>query len=549
MSQRWSSILPQPGESHAELARYSLTYLSCENIRCVKVSRDHEESTDRFEMHLKNWSFLAYASTHWWQHLHASVWTSCTKPGSSRSGCVSNRIETIQTLLRFVTLQRFTVHWLQIFGYLRFNNADFSSFNMIGEIAGAFQHVDSDQDFEALWSWLDHLGPYSHRLIYFVSSCFPIVHQHPIHIAARFDQAQFLREELNNGTDIETIDADGNSALHFAANGVSFACTELLISRKACVNKQNDKGETPLICATLGWVSYRQTSPGSFRCVELLLNATADADLKDSRGCTPLRYLIQSSYPRDEEKVPLAKFLLHHTRDIEALDDGPTSFPGVSSTLLDIAAEYNAAEIAKLLIAQGADPAQSIFRANKSEVASVLVNEIQDINCVTPKPISETMIHLNTPNGPISIKNPLPAHFDGTVLHHAARHKNDLGELFLLAGANPNIVDKHGRLPLHYAMENHDTQLIFDLLAHNSIWDVKDNFGQMPQDYPGGWVIDYILSNRTPECTTRSLGLIYENTLDQFVPENQPDWHVEQLQRRLENPNPPRCHMIDRRRW
>ena len=55
-----------------------------------------------------------------------------------------------------------------------------------------------------------------------------------------------------------------------------------------------------------------------------------------------------------------------------------------------------------------------------------------------------------------------------------------MGLMLLKSGANPNVSDENGRLPLHLAAEEDDRKLVADLIQHGSEWEAKDRSGKTP---------------------------------------------------------------------
>jgi ankyrin repeat protein len=72
---------------------------------------------------------------------------------------------------------------------------------------------------------------------------------------------------------------------------------------------------------------------------------------------------------------------------------------------------------------------------------------------------------------------------DDTALSAAIMfHKIDVGALLLKNGANPNIADSSGRVPLHWAMFNYDPEAIRLLVASGANVNIRDSSGKLPID-------------------------------------------------------------------
>ena len=102
----------------------------------------------------------------------------------------------------------------------------------------------------------------------------------PLHIAAEKgygDVAMFLVE---NGTDVNLTEANGNTPLIFIIHKIgNLEITKRLIAKGAVVNAQNRTGETALMYAA--WRGHSEI-------VQLLLKNRADATLKNRQGDTAL---------------------------------------------------------------------------------------------------------------------------------------------------------------------------------------------------------------------------------------------------------------------
>lgn len=127
-------------------------------------------------------------------------------------------------------------------------------------------------------------------------------------------------------------------------------------------------------------------------------------------------------------------------------------------TPLDVAALFNASAVAGILIEHGALTDESLHLAygvKGSRVASVLIEIGADTN--------------------------LSRQTDGfTPLNVAARFGSGMGLLLLKSGANPNVPDEKGRLPLHLTAEEDDRKLVVDFIEHGSEWEIRDRSGKTP---------------------------------------------------------------------
>ena len=124
---------------------------------------------------------------------------------------------------------------------------------------------------------------------------------YPLHDAAAMGDIQRLQALLDSGADVNQLDEQCNTPLHWAAVRDSspywadekhtlidrasknrrLAIAHLLIKRGANVNAQNNYGDTPLLFST-----------GAF--MHLLLDNGADINRKNKYGSTPLRVAAQN---------------------------------------------------------------------------------------------------------------------------------------------------------------------------------------------------------------------------------------------------------------
>lgn len=93
------------------------------------------------------------------------------------------------------------------------------------------------------------------------------------------------------GIDVNAVDEQGNSPLHFAAQSWSHDICKLLVGIGANVNLQNNEGHTPLYTAAL---------VGAHNSMVYLLEQGAKIDTPDNEGKSPLHAIITSAYTTDK---------------------------------------------------------------------------------------------------------------------------------------------------------------------------------------------------------------------------------------------------------
>lgn len=132
-----------------------------------------------------------------------------------------------------------------------------------------------------------------------------------IHLAAECNQFAILRYLLEQqpGVDINKLDNDQNTMLHYAAENGNQEMVALLCERGANVNIKNKSGKTPL---------HLTIQPKNSQLVEYLVTRGADVNCKDIEDETPLIDIARNF--QGKEANQLMQFLLNHGADIYATD-------------------------------------------------------------------------------------------------------------------------------------------------------------------------------------------------------------------------------------
>jgi len=99
------------------------------------------------------------------------------------------------------------------------------------------------------------------------------------HFYALLCDAERIKKRLEEGTDPNIRDGDGNTPLHFAASKGCAEVARLLLRHGADPNAQDKSGETPLHIAA---------SKGHVDVMRLLLEHGADPSIRNRDGKTPL---------------------------------------------------------------------------------------------------------------------------------------------------------------------------------------------------------------------------------------------------------------------
>ena len=250
-----------------------------------------------------------------------------------------------------------------------------------------------------------------------------------------------VRALLKEHVDVNAPEADGTSALHWAAHSNDLETAQLLIRAGANAKAASRYGVTPLSEAA----TY-----GSAALVEALLKAGADANtLTTERGETVLMTASRAG------NVDAVKVLLDHGADANAKEN----FRGQTSLMW--AAAENHPDVVKLLIAHGADPkvrssdrdttppklmagtpAAPISRGG----LTALVFAARQGSIESAKALIEAGADIN--QGDADGNNPL--------LIAILNNHDELAQMLIDKGADVNAVNKDGRSPLFAAVDAHD---------------------------------------------------------------------------------------------
>ena len=154
-------------------------------------------------------------------------------------------------------------------------------------------------------------------------------------LAAGTARADLVRALLAAGADVNAVNVRGGTALMYAATQGEPEIVAVLLSHGAMVNARAENGWTAVTLAA---------ATGQADIVRQLLAAGADANLADIYGWTPLMRAV------DSDRTGVVRVLLKDKSvRVNARDDQ-------GETALHHAAAGGSLEIARLLLANGADP-------------------------------------------------------------------------------------------------------------------------------------------------------------------------------------------------
>ena len=318
----------------------------------------------------------------------------------------------------------------------------------------------------------------------------------PLHEAAADGRNAIVRFLLLQGAEVNAKDRHDETPLDFAARNHHIETMDLLLAHKANVTVhdaaeggyakivasmlQNDPelisskdcyDRTPLHCAASG---------GHKDLEKLLLSRGADINATDYQGYTPLHWAAQNGHRE------AAEVLLSNKADPDSRGD-----EGV--TPLDLAAENNHKDLMDLLVAHKASVSVhnaaaggyiTLLRAMLSKNPNLAFAKDRGGN--TPLHFAAARRHSEVAKLLLATGADVNAKSNGymTPLHIAAceGHKH-IAELLIANKADINAKDQSGDTPLHCAISNGWESVAVPLLDNNADIHAKDSMGRTPIYY------------------------------------------------------------------
>jgi ankyrin repeat protein len=238
----------------------------------------------------------------------------------------------------------------------------------------------------------------------------------PLVDAAKSDDNAAIRSLLQKKADPNAAEADGTTALHWAAYRDDLESADLLLKAGAKANAANDLGATPL---------WNASQNGSAAMVKRLLDAGANPSAALLSGETPVMVASRSGYPEVVELL---------------LDKGgdPNAHGTRGQTALMWAVSQKHPAVVKVLLAHGVD----------LKARSDVYNEVMAV----------------PPHGYLPYNLTIP-HGGETALMFAARVGDlESAKLLVAAGANVNDADAWGVSATTLAAHSGFTDLVLFLL-------------------------------------------------------------------------------------
>lgn len=241
---------------------------------------------------------------------------------------------------------------------------------------------------------------------------------------------------IQKGVDVRQKDADGTTALHWAAHRADAEIARTLIKTGADVSARNEYGATPLSAAA---------EVGATEVLELLLKAGADVESPNPEGQTALMAVARTG------RVEAAKVLLKHGANPNAHEQWG------GQTALMWAAAQSQPEMIRLLMSKGANVnARAVTRDWQRRVTAE--GRPKDMNrggftpllyaaregcvpCVDELLKGKADINLADPDGVTPLIMAL------MNIHW------DTGRFLIEKGADVNLWDFYGQTPLYAAVD------------------------------------------------------------------------------------------------
>jgi ankyrin repeat protein len=248
----------------------------------------------------------------------------------------------------------------------------------------------------------------------------------PLMYALYSRQDAYARKFLAAGVNVKAADAEGATALHFAAMRGSLEFVKALLAAGASPNaKAFSEGVTPLHVAA-------KRAPAAV--VEALLGAGATLDAADDRGRTPLMWAAVRSDQADVIAALLRAGANPNTRSV------------AMGTALHQAAAAGAVRSVQLLLEAGADVNAAPPKAGSSPL--MFACSMERLEVVKVLLDRGAAVNLADSNG------------DTAIAVAAALNRPDIVRLLLAAGADKNIRNRSGKSAVDYAAANGDFELL-----------------------------------------------------------------------------------------
>jgi ankyrin repeat protein len=277
----------------------------------------------------------------------------------------------------------------------------------------------------------------------------------PLHFAALFGRLNVIDLLLDQGVDLNIRDNQGMSPLQYARRRLQANAVNRLIARGAqidhladAVNADDVARVVDLIAAgedvngldLFGTPLHWAVAKGRLAIAVILIDRGADLEaLGEPEEARPLHTAALNG------QAEMAAFLLSRGAKVDARD-------AAGRTALMIAAGFAHPDVARTLLASGADPnAEDATWGDRPIHYAACSGDVETVRLLIAKGVN-----VNSRN----------RHNGATPLHYAAnKGAMPIVDLLLASGAEMNSPDKTGWTPLKLAI-NHRHQAVTDTLEH-----------------------------------------------------------------------------------
>ncbi len=308
--------------------------------------------------------------------------------------------------------------------------------------------------------------------------------------AVKHQNKAAVRALLKQAVDVNTPQADGATALHWAAYWDDQETADLLIRAGAALNRADEHGVTPL------WLACNN---GSAPMIGRLLTAGANPNIGLSSGETPL---MTASRTGNADAVRL---LLAHGADPNAKE----SSRGQTALMWAVAQQHPA--VVQALVAHGADiHVRSDVWSQNVNSGGDGNNALTSANPPHPFEIAQggfTPLLFAAQQGDLdsarlllgagaNVNDIAPAGMSALVVAAHSGH-GPLAAFLLDNGADPNTGDA-GYTALHAAVLRGDLELVKALVAHGANPNAPLMRGTPTRRNSADWALGHILVGATP---------------------------------------------------
>ncbi|MCX5636959.1 MAG: ankyrin repeat domain-containing protein, partial [Planctomycetota bacterium] len=279
------------------------------------------------------------------------------------------------------------------------------------------------------------------------------------HQSARFGNMKILKFLLDLGVDIEFKDKGGNTALINACAGGQKDTLLFLLNQGANLNVLDNAGNNALHGAIM--------DPDSNETIRILIEHGLDVNHRNSQGQPPLFFLARNLVNLREGHFNSAQTMIKAGADLNIRDNN-------GDTILHLAAKKGAPELVTFLINKGLD----VNQTNNQGLTAI--QQILNLSCVADNDQKEEVVKILITNG----ANTNVFDQNGYMpLHDAVRLNLPKVVYFLVKnGADINAQSKNMETPLHVAVGHGYSPVIKVLLEAGARRDILNKYGQKAED-------------------------------------------------------------------